>query len=318
MPPRGKSDPGFGSGGPRYPGTFLLAFREAARQLGWQVRQITGHLAECRDAEQEERAVGLENLFRRLRRADRSNWPALIVEFLRSAASIEVDELSSTNLNEVSERLLARIGPRMEGAGAEARVWHQPLGETGLFVNLVIDFEQGMAYVTEQMVEESGRPGAEWLNVALANLHDRTPPDCFHMIDEDIGLRACLIHDAYDSSRALILDELLPEAQWGCFVAVPGRDHLLILPVTADSLGTVHLLKFLAQKDYQNTPYAISDQVYWVHDKDWHHFGIELEQDKATVQPPPAFVEILPELLPEGKLDLLDDTDDSKPTDEPN
>ena len=71
MPSRGRSNPGHGSTPPKYPGTFLLAFREAVAGLGWQVRKWMGHLVECADPEGREHVVGLENLFRRARQHER-------------------------------------------------------------------------------------------------------------------------------------------------------------------------------------------------------------------------------------------------------
>src|SRR5947207_7617559 len=72
MPPQARSDPGHGSGPARYPGTFLLAFREAAGELNWQVRRWLGAVVDCADAEGREHQVGLENLYRRARRVNRS------------------------------------------------------------------------------------------------------------------------------------------------------------------------------------------------------------------------------------------------------
>ncbi len=43
MQSRSRSDPGFGFGPPRYPGTFLLAFRQALAGLHWQARRWLGH-----------------------------------------------------------------------------------------------------------------------------------------------------------------------------------------------------------------------------------------------------------------------------------
>ena len=44
------------------------------------------------------------------------------------------------------------------------------LFDTGLCVNLVIDYPNRMFYVTEKLVAESARSGNAWLQQALANL----------------------------------------------------------------------------------------------------------------------------------------------------
>src|SRR5207244_3438044 len=121
-----------------------------------------------------------------------------------------------------------------------------------------------------------------------------TPSNCFEILDEESGLRHYAVGDAYDSSRALLLDTLQPEgAADGFFVAIPSRDELLVLPVTTHSLGQVPLLKQLAEKQFHSAPYAISDDIYWIHHGTWYLFQIELGKDQVTVTPPPEFLEVL-------------------------
>jgi hypothetical protein len=65
-----RGDPGQGSGPSRYPGTFLLAVREALAGLNWQIRRLSGGTVECVDAQGREQTIGLENIYRRARRED--------------------------------------------------------------------------------------------------------------------------------------------------------------------------------------------------------------------------------------------------------
>jgi hypothetical protein len=300
MEPRRRSDPGQGSGPPRYPGTFLLAFREAAAGLGWQIRQWKGSSVECVDADGRDHAIGLENLYRRARQVERVNWPELITEFLNTVSTIDPDETLPEHLEEVAGQLLVRLGPPLARMPTEARVWSQPLAGTDLWVNLVVDYPNRMCYVTEQLVEDSGQPGSHWLETALENLARRSPADGFQVVDEESGLRICNAADAYDSSRALLLDRLLPAAGAdGYFVVLPGRDSLFVLPVNVKALGQVHLLKVLAEKNYQSTPYPISKEVFWIRQGVWRRFGIQVQGDQINVEPPDEFVEVLKRLLPE-------------------
>jgi hypothetical protein len=298
MPYR-RTHPGQGSGPPRYPGTFLLAFREALAKLGWQARRWLGPAVECSDAQGREQVVGLENLFRRVRSEDRSTWPDLIAGFLSSVASEQIDNPPS-DLDAVADRLLVRLGPPLGQRVGGLDVWHQPLGETGLGMNLVIDYPQSMSYVTEEMVNKSSRPARDWIEQALANLAKQTPADCLQVIDCDSGLRHCAIGDAYDTSRALLLDKLLPETtEEGYFVALPGRDQLLILPVTPAGLASIHMLKMIAEKYFKTAPYSISDQVFWVLKGQWYPFRVEMSKEKVSVHPPDEFLPVLQRLAPE-------------------
>src|SRR5262245_8329098 len=82
MAKQNRGDPNARAGASPYPGTFLLALREAVAGLGWQVRRWQGDRVACVDAEGHEYVIGVANLYRRARRVDRSEWPALMVDFL--------------------------------------------------------------------------------------------------------------------------------------------------------------------------------------------------------------------------------------------
>jgi hypothetical protein len=310
MPPPNRSDPGLGSGPPRYPGTFLLAFREAAAALKWTINRWLGGAVECLDAEGRDHVIGLENLYRRARRTDRAAWPELITNFL-TLIDPEQSDSPPTSLADAADRLLPRLG-RPLGRADGLELWLQEVPGTPLVLNLVIDYPQSMFYVTAALVQESGRPGGEWLEQALANLRARTPAECFEILHDESGLRQCTVGDAYDSSRALLLDGLLPETSAeGYFVAVPGRDELLVLPVTGPSLGYLPLLKSVAEQSFKTAPYAISDEVFWVQGGRWHLFPIELHGEKVTAQPPQEFLEILGRLAPDEEDEEGDEADES-------
>jgi hypothetical protein len=300
MYPDQRSDPGRGSGPPRYPGTFLLAFREAVAGMNWEVRKWKGVMVQCADPEGNDHVIGLENLYRRCRQIEREDWPALISEFLTTVSSIDPDEKLPDRLEDVASQLLVRLGPPIKRTAEEASVWAHPLDGTGLWANLVVDYPNRMCYVTEHLVDESGRPGSRWLEVALGNLADRTPPEPFEIVDEEMGLHICGVGDAYDSSRALLLDRLLPEARAdGFFVALPGRDSLFVLPVNRTAIGQVQVLKALADKNYQTAPYPISNDVYWVREGVWRLFPIKVLGEQINVEPPEEFLEVLRRLAPD-------------------
>lgn len=302
-----RGDPDTGSGPPpRYPGTFLLALREAFAALGWQARRWLADAVECQDAAGEEQLVGLENLYRRARREDRSRWPELIRDFLNRVHEAEHAH-PDEDLASVADRLLVRLGQPFTRLGDRVRVWAQPIDGTPLIASLVIDHAETMSYVTEEMVAASGRAGEEWLRQALENLLGRTPADCLQPIDEDTGLLLCNTGDAYDSSRALLLNTLLPQTtEFGCLVALPSRDELLILPVTAQALPFVHLMKMLAEKSFRTAPYPICDQVFWVQQETWRAFGVELRDKTVVLQPPVEFAVVLERLVPEGDAEDAD------------
>lgn len=295
-----RSDPGVGFGQPRFPGSFLLAFREAAAEIHWQLERLMQDVALCVDADGKEHIVGLENLYRRARRAPRPEWPQIIAEFLQTVRAAEQTEHLPADLASVTEQILPRLGYPLK-APADAAIWFAPLNGTDLVINLVIDYPDRMCYVTESLIQSSNQSGLDWLEQARMNLLARTPDDCFQQIHPDSGIRICRVGDAYDSSRALLLGELLPETRAdGYLTVLPGRDELLVLPVTADALPHLHLMKVLADKNFRNVPYPISDQVFWIRDGVWRRFPIRVQAKEVLVDPPPEFVEILNRLCPES------------------
>src|SRR5437879_1995894 len=120
---RDRYNPGWGFGGPRYPGTFLLALRQALTALSWQSRRWLPAAVECVDAEGHEQLLGLETLFRRIRRTERDSWPGLLTELLgsvtREALSVPAD------LNEVADRLRIRLCPPFALQEQDSDVWCQ-------------------------------------------------------------------------------------------------------------------------------------------------------------------------------------------------
>jgi hypothetical protein len=303
MPSLSRRNPGFGQGGPRYPGTFLLALREAFERLGWKGKLWLGHAVECIDPQGREQVLGLENLFRRVRPQDRARWPELLAEYLTSVPSEALAELPG-DLGDVAGRLMVRLGPPLTAPTPEAEIWSHSIVEHHLMATLVIDHANSMSYVSAQKVAESGHAGTYWLDTALRNLQQSTPATCLVEVQDESGLLQSEVGDAYDSSRALILDHLLPgHDAHGFFVALPGRDHLLILPVSAKTIAFLPWLRTVAAKTFRSLPYAISPELFWVRQGDWHHFPIDVKGEQVLVNPPQAFLDVLDEIAPPEESD---------------
>src|SRR5882724_3373735 len=299
MPSRSRSNPGTGFGGPRYPGTCVLALREAFTRLNWQTRRWLGDAVECTDAAGREQVLALENLYRRVRADDRGTWPDALVDFL-SQIPDEALVNPPGSLAEVADRILVRLGPPFTAKDPITEIWSQRIAGSPLVATLVVDYPNSMSYVTTKMIAESGEDGEFWLKRAVQNLRDKTPAGSIAEIHPESGLMQCEVNDAYDSSRALILDDMLPgHEQDGFFVALPGRDHLLVLVVSGASLTFLPWLRSVAVRTHRDMPYPISSEVFWVCGGQWHTFTIELQGDKAMVNPPEEFLEVLRRIAPE-------------------
>jgi hypothetical protein len=297
MEPHRRSDPGFGSGPPRYPGTFLLAFREAAASVNLEIRRWLGHSVACIDANGREQTVGLENLYRRARRVERAEWPSLIAGFLKSVDLDKLEDQLGSDLETVADQILVRVG---KGVPDEMGAWQQTLDGTDLAVNLVVDYPSRMVYITKEQVEKSGKPGEHWLKQAVANLLERTPEECLEVIDDESGILLGNANDAYDAARALLLEDLMPEAKAdGYFVGLPSRDQLFVLPVVKEAVVYLYLMKGIVDKEFKTAPYPISGELYWVRGGSWHPFPVEvdLNNKRLSLTPPANLVPILDRFL---------------------
>lgn len=101
----------------------------------------------------------------------------------------------------------------------------------------------------------------------------------------------------------MLLDDLLPQGRNdGYFVAVPGRDQLLVLPVTRNALGFLQLLKVLSGRNFKSAPYPLSSEVFWVRGGRWHLFHVDYDGERLVLGPPEEFTEVLERLEaePEG------------------
>jgi hypothetical protein len=275
---------------PKYPEDFRNAVRDALAALGWKlVDWEDDDTVRYQDAGGEESTAGLGNLYRRCQRADRGEWPETITGFFTSISDPMRQGLSEKGLGEFADQLLVRVGVALDGTG-HVRPWSRPLGDTGLVVNLVIDFPTSMAYVNESQIQESGRPAGAWLEQGLQNLHARTPEGALRVIDEESGVRVCDTGDSYDAARALVLDRLLPGNPNGFLVAVPHRELLIVLPPSVENLSRLPRLKQLAVEHHQDAPYAITDEVIWARGTTWETFPVSIDEDKVVLRPPMEFL----------------------------
>jgi hypothetical protein len=280
------------------PREFQQAVRDAATSLNWRVVTWQGDSVLCVNASGKDQTVGLNNLYLRWRKTPAEEWPEMITGFLSSVNSAVHQDLSDSSLDDLAEQLLVRVGLPFTSTGRQ-HPWGRPLGDTGLHVNLVIDFPQTMAYVNEDRIEDSGQTADHWLARALDNLQARTSPDCFQVVHEESGLMVCETGDSYDASRSLILDRLLPGHTAGFLVAVPHRELLVVLPVRMEAIAHFHLTKMIATRHHRNAPYAISDEVFWVHEGNWQKFSVEIKEENIVLSPSAEFMEVLNRLAPD-------------------
>ena len=244
--------------------------------------------------------IGLSNLYRRAKAAEKVEWPAMIREFLGHLTGAIGGTKIPDDLTTVSAQLRPRLGKPFSREG-KAHPWGIPLPGTGLEINLVVDFPNTMAYVTEDMLRSTRKAGEDLLDVALANLRADTPGDFFERVSEELDIYVGHTGDGYDAARALLVEDLLPESPAGFWVAIPTREELAVWPVSFDALSKIHVIKLFAQDNYRDHAYPVTDDVFWVRDGVWHRFDIRVDEKEVTVSPPDEFLTVLRQLQSDGE-----------------
>jgi hypothetical protein len=283
---------------PALPTGFRAAITHALADFGYSVSTWEADgvnvLPPNRDKEGGQ-YVGLANLYRRTKAAEKADWPAMIREFLRHVTGALGGPKIPDDLAAVADQLRPRLGKPFSRQG-KAYPWGIPLPGTGLEINLVIDYPNTMAYVTEEMLRKTGKAGEDLLDLALANLKADTPSDFFDKVSEELDIYVGHTGDGYDAARALLVEDLLPESPAGFWIALPSREELAVWPVSFPALSKIHVIKLFAQDNYRDHAYPVTDEVFWVCNGSWYRFGITVDEKNVTVSPPDEFLAALNQL----------------------
>ena len=286
-----------GAGRPTHlPGGFRAAVTHALAGLGYHVAGWeTDGVNVLAPGKEGEQFIGLSNLYRRAKAAERGEWEQMIREFLDHITGALSGPKIPDDLTAVIDQLRPRLG-RPFGRQGKAHPWGLPLPGTGLEINLVIDFPHTMAYVTDEMLEKTGQAGEDLLDVALANLRANTAEDFFERVSEELDIYIGHCGDGYDAARALLIEELLPESPAGFWVALPSREELAVWPVSFEALSKIHVIKLFATDNFRDNAYPVTDDVFWLWNGTWYPFGIRIDNENVTVSPPEEFLGALQEL----------------------
>jgi hypothetical protein len=283
---------------PVLPTGFRAAVSHALADLGYTVSgwEADGVNVRPPNGDKEgEQYVGLANLYRRAKAADKAEWPAMIRQFLGHVTGALGGPKIPDDLTAAAGQLRPRLGKPFSRQG-KAYPWGIPLPGTGLEINLVIDYPNTMAYVTDDMLKKTGKAGEDLLDLALANLKDATPPDFFEKVSDELDIYVGHTGDGYDAARALLAEDLLPESPAGFWIALPSREELAVWPVSFPALSKIHVLKLFAQDNYRDHAYPITDEVFWLSNGSWYRFGIKVDEKNVTVSPPDEFLAVLNQL----------------------
>jgi hypothetical protein len=287
------------------PADFQAVVTHSLNELGYSVIgwesdavQVLVPPVHRRSSEKNEHTIGLSNLYRRAKGADRPEWPGMVSEFLEHITGTLNGSAYPGDLRGITDRLRPRLGRPFSREGSYP--WGIPLPGTGLEINLVIDYPHTMAYVTEEMIAKSNAAAEDLLEVALGNLRAATGDDFFEQVSDELNIQVGHTGDGYDAARGLLVEDLLPDSPAGLLLAIPSRDELAVWPVSYEAISKIHVIKMFAEENFREHAYPVTDDVFWVWRGTWYRFGIKIEPENVTVSPPDEFLVALKELKGSG------------------
>lgn len=288
-----------------FPEEFREAVDEALEEAGYKVsgweEDGVNVIAPEGDGPADDRSqyIGLSNLHRRARALETWQWPGLVREFLAHLRETFEGPEIPKDLGAIVAQLRPRLG-RPFSRETPVHPWGVPIPGTGLEINLVIDYPNSMAYVTNDMLKTTSLKAEDLLERSLENLRAETPEDFFEQVSDQLDIFVGHTGDGYDAARALLVEDLLPQSPAGYWVVVPSRDELAVWPVSYAALPKIQVIKLFAEDNFRNHAYPVSEDVFWVWEGQWHVFKISVDEQNVIVSPPEEFMAALKRLGGEG------------------
>ncbi len=160
---------------------------------------------------------------------------------------------------------------------------------------------EGWRYVTMSRLAGWGIDGSALIAAAIGNLRQDTSATALQAVEPhhyalDTG-------DGFDSSRLLILDELLTEApEAGALAVVPAREVLSFTPFNSRGAPNLRKLVNLAARCHATWPYPIDPGLFYVHRGAALHIPVTLDDDGAPrLHLPEELAEIQARLVQRGE-----------------
>ena len=166
------------------------------------------------------------------------------------------------------ERLMPLLKPRtlldeVVKGKVDAIAW-RPFISDDLIVALVLDFPQSVRYVRESEAAGTGQGFDDLLEIALANLYERTEGELYELGDEQTGKMYILAtQDGYDATRILLspmLERLAARVRGELVIAIPNRDFFVAFgnasPLLVGQIGKQ------VRRDSQTKPYPLTSALF--------------------------------------------------------
>lgn len=228
-----------------------------------------------KDSRGEVMTFNLHNVFKDYQRADNKSRPGVLEKYIQAFASppdMSSGEVALHNLMPVvRDRAVfeyALLKGRLDGVNKASNVIPSLPFIGHLVIALVVDSEHSTMTVNSGKLAEWGVdfPGA--LQIAIANLRDRTEAK-FNPVGRGVFISSW--SDVFDASRLLLTDMLHRLAIKGDpVIAIPSRNHLLVTG-SGNEQGVDDLIE-IAAGILMNDTRPLAAQLFQFHDGSWKPF----------------------------------------------
>jgi hypothetical protein len=284
----------------REPSSLRSVVQESVRQLG----------AELLTADDERLVVGYQELELRLAwvrlqellsTTPTSLWPETLAESLVEQAAEA--RSSEDEWPDLRERVWPVLISQQTGRAMLDRCPDIVAFPFAAALLIVVGYATGAGwrYLTMPQLPPWGIDGSALIAAAISNLRRDTPATCLQAVEPhhyalDTG-------DGYDSSRLLILDELMTEApEAGALAVVPSREVLSFTPFNSHGAPNLRKLVNLAARCYATWPYPLDPGLFYVHRTGALHIPVTQDDDGAPrLHLPEELAEIQARLVQRGE-----------------
>lgn len=263
--------------GPADENPLIASFEGALTDLRAQPIATTAEQA-CLGYEELELDLRWETLHERLAGTAPATWRGAIADIIVETAALA--RAQDDEWNELKYRVLPVVVHSTAAQQIAERcddVLAYPYAAV-LLITIAVRVDGGLRYLLKSQLEAWGVEGNAAIAAALDNLRRDTPAEAVgKMADDHYALDTA---DGLDSSRLLILDELLPEGeQTGLLVTVPARDVLSFAPFNSKGYKHIRQLVNLAYKCFRTWPHPICDSLFYIAPRTALHIAVDRADD---------------------------------------
>ncbi|MBO0938142.1 hypothetical protein J2I47_16440 [Fibrella sp. HMF5335] len=239
----------------------------------------------------------LDNLLRKCKAADQSEWEAIVFNHVKI---LPINSAAITYIYKDFEFAapLLKVQVKPKGFAKEVMqdcVYRQDFPDTYTF--LVIDFQDALHYVRSNEAEEWEKPVDQLFDVALANIAREKTDVSAYLLAERLPFFT-LFHNDFAAAYAIELDQNIEEAigAFGAVVSIPAKGVAFVHPIETDTvfdyIGASHEL---VQSFYTDEIYTVTDRYYWYYQGQYQLFPYRVEGNKAYLSYPAKLRNLLEE-----------------------